>query len=136
MSPQGVVGSRSNAAPLVCTPSASTGPNGCRRFSRGSRPGYDVHEEGVDEGNISDEDSLWQGHKDVAPSLGANGEAVSISACTCSEAGESVKGWLKGGGDARPVHSTAQNPFQDVMAQRKLYSEGRASHALVVVRAM
>jgi hypothetical protein len=30
------------------------------------------------------------------------------------------EGGFKGGGNARPAHSTAQNPFQDVMAQREL----------------
>jgi hypothetical protein len=39
-------------------------------------------------------------------------------------------------GDARPVHSTAQNPFQDVMAQHEMCGKGRASHAVVGVRAV
>jgi hypothetical protein len=30
-----------------------------------------------------------------------------------ASAGSEAEGWLEGGGDARPVHSTAQNPFQD-----------------------
>jgi hypothetical protein len=66
--------------------------------------------------------------------LGANGGAVGRSACAGSKASDSVEGWLKGGGDAGPVHSTAQNPCLDVMAQRKLCSEGGASHAVVGVR--
>jgi hypothetical protein len=36
-----------------------------------------------------------------------------------------------GGGDARPVHNTAQYPFQDVMAQRGMCREGRAPHPMV-----
>jgi hypothetical protein len=36
-----------------------------------------------------------------------------------------------GGGDACPVHDTAQNPFQGVMAQRGMCSEGRAPHSVV-----
>jgi hypothetical protein len=90
----------------------------------------------VDNGNVGDEDALWQGHEEVAPNLRVNGGAIGRSACAGSEAGESAEGWLKGGGDARPVHSTAQNLFQDVMAQRKLCSEGRASHAVVSVGAV
>jgi hypothetical protein len=44
--------------------------------------------------------------------------------------------WLKGGGDARPVHSMAQNICLDVMAQYKLCTEGGASRAVVGVRAV
>jgi hypothetical protein len=29
------------------------------------------------------------------------------------------------------VHDTAQNPFQDVMAQRGIFSDGRAPHSVV-----
>jgi hypothetical protein len=39
-----------------------------------------------------------------------------------------------GRGDARPVHSTAQNPFQGAMVQRELCSQGGATHAVVNVR--
>jgi hypothetical protein len=42
-----------------------------------------------------------------------------------------VEGWLKGGGDVRSVHSTAQNPFQEAMAQLQLCGEGGSSHAVV-----
>jgi hypothetical protein len=37
--------------------------------------------------------------------------------------------------DARPVHYTAQNRFKDIMAQRGLCSEGRASLRVVDVSA-
>jgi hypothetical protein len=50
--------------------------------------------------------------------------------------GESDEGWLQGGGDAHPVHSTAQNPIQDVMAQHRVCSEGGAAHARVGIRAV
>jgi hypothetical protein len=36
-----------------------------------------------------------------------------------------------GGGDARPVHNTAEYPFQDVMAQCGVYSKGRTPHPMV-----
>jgi hypothetical protein len=39
-------------------------------------------------------------------------------------------------GDDRPVHSTAQNPFQDIMVQREMCGKGRASQAVVGVRAV
>jgi hypothetical protein len=107
---------------------------GCRRSSCGSsRLRNGNHGEGVNDGNVCNGDPLWQGREDVAPSLWANGGAVGRSACAGSEAADSLEGWLKGGGDARTVHSTAQNPCQDVMAQRNLCSEGVASHALVGV---
>jgi hypothetical protein len=65
----------------------------------------------VDDGNVSEGDTLRQGNEDVAPSLGANGEAVGRNACAGSKAWEAAEGWLKGGGDAHPAHRTAQNPF-------------------------
>jgi hypothetical protein len=34
------------------------------------------------------------------------------------------------------VHSTAQNLFQDIMAQREMCGKGGASHAVVGVRAV
>jgi hypothetical protein len=109
-------------------------PMGCRRSSRGSRPGDDVWGEGVDDRDVGDGDALWKGHKDVAPSLGANGQAVDGGASAGSEAWESAEGWFEGGGDARPVHSTAQNPFQHIMVQREMCGKGGASHAVVGVR--
>jgi hypothetical protein len=33
--------------------------------------------------------------------------------------------------DARPVHGTAQHPFQDVMAQSELCGQDGATHAVV-----
>jgi hypothetical protein len=96
-----------------------------------SRPGADVWGGWVDDRDVGDGDALW---KDVAPSLGANGQAVGGGARAGSEAWESAEGWFKGGGDARPVHSTAQNPFQDIMVQREMCGKGGASHAVVGVR--
>jgi hypothetical protein len=107
---------------------------GCRRSSRGSRPGDDVKGKGVDGRDVGDGDALWQGHKDVAPSLEANGRAIGRGASTGNEAWELAEGWLEGGDDARPVHSTAQNPFQDIMAQREMRGKGGASHTVVGVR--
>jgi hypothetical protein len=48
--------------------------------------------------------------------------------------GSRRRGSSKGGGDARPVRSTAQNPFLDIMAQREMCSKGGAWHAVVGVR--
>jgi hypothetical protein len=89
----------------------------------------------VDEGNVGDGDALWQCYEDVAPRLRANGEAVCRGASAGLETGESAEGWRKGGVDARLVHSTTQNPFQDVMVQLKLCGGGGASHAVVCVHA-
>jgi hypothetical protein len=80
----------------------------------------------VDDGNVGDGDALWHGYEDVAPSLRANGGAVCRCASAGREAVESVEGWLKGGVDAHPVHSTVQNPFRDVMLQLKLCGGGRS----------
>jgi hypothetical protein len=44
---------------------------------------------------------------------------------------EAAEGRFLGGGDARPVHNTVQYPFQDVMAQCGMCSEGRAPHPMV-----
>jgi hypothetical protein len=99
---------------------------GCRRSSGGSRLGVGIHGEGLDGRSVGNGEALWQGHEDVG--------AVGRSACAGSEARESIEGWLQGRGDAHPVHSMAQNLFQDVMAQRKLCSQGGASHAMVGVR--
>jgi hypothetical protein len=100
----------------------------CPGSSRGSRPGEGIHGEGIHGEGIhgegvddGDGDALWQGHEDVTPSLGANGGATSRGASASREAGEWAEGLLKGGGDARPVHSMAQNPFQHDMAQRNLW---------------
>jgi hypothetical protein len=53
-------------------------------------------------------------------SLDLGGGSVCRNAGACGKARKASEGWLKGGGDARPVHSTAQHPFQDIMAQREL----------------
>jgi hypothetical protein len=90
----------------------------------------------VDDRDVGDGDALWKGHEDVAPSLRASGRAVGGGASAGSETWESAEGWFKGGGDACPVHSTVQNLFQDIMAQREMCSKGGASHAVVGVCAV
>jgi hypothetical protein len=72
---------------------------------------------GVDDGNVRDGDALGHGEDDLATSLDLDGGSVRGSAGACGQAGKAAKCGLKGEGDARPVHSTLQNPFQDVMAQ-------------------
>jgi hypothetical protein len=109
---------------------------GCCRSSCGSRPGDDVSGEGVDDRDVGDVDALWKSHEDVAPSLGANGRAVGGGASAESEAWKSAEGWLKGGGDARPVNSTAQHPFRDIMVPCEMRGKGGAAHAVVGVRAV
>jgi hypothetical protein len=90
----------------------------------------------VDDRDVGDGDALWRGQEDVSPSLGANGQAFGGGASAGSEAWKSAEGWFKGGGDARPVHSTTQNPFQDIMAQLEMCGKGGASHVVVGVRAV
>jgi hypothetical protein len=75
----------------------------------------------VDDRDVGDGDARWKGHEVVALSLGAE---------------PSAEGWFMGGGDARPVHSTAQNPFKNGMAQREMCGKGGASHAVVGVLAV
>jgi hypothetical protein len=89
----------------------------------------------VDDRDVGNGDALWNGHEDVALSLGASGRAIGRGASAGSEAWESAEGRFKGGGDARPVHSTAQNPM-DIMAQREMCGKGGGSHAVVGVRAV
>jgi hypothetical protein len=52
-------------------------------------------------------------------------------ACSPGEPREAAEGRFLGRGDARPVHDTAQNPVQDVMAQRDVSSQGRTPHPMV-----
>jgi hypothetical protein len=48
---------------------------------------------------------------------------------------EASEGGLECGGNAYPVYSMVQNPCQDVVAQRDLTPQGRATHAMVGWRA-
>jgi hypothetical protein len=88
----------------------------------------------VDDGHIDDGDALGHGHEVVPSSARAGGGAIGGHAGAIGEPGEAAEGGLECGGNARPVHSTAQNPFKDVMAQRGLCRQGRAPHAVVSVR--
>jgi hypothetical protein len=65
--------------------------------------------------------------------LNAGAGAASQDAGSIGEAREEAEGWLEGGGDAHPVHNTAQNPFQDVVAQHGTCSRERALHPAVRV---
>jgi hypothetical protein len=72
-----------------------------------------------------------QGQEDVSLSLGADGGAICGGVSASSEAGEQAKGGFLGGGNARQVHNTAQDPFQKVMSRRGMCSKGRAPHRVV-----
>jgi hypothetical protein len=74
----------------------------------------------VDDGHVGDGNALGHGHEDVPSSARAGGGAIGGRAGAIGEPGEAAEGGLQSGGNARPVHSTAQNPFEDVMAQRGL----------------
>jgi hypothetical protein len=70
----------------------------------------------VDDGNVSDGNALGHGHEDVPSSARAGGGAIGGRARAIGEPREAVEGGLECGGNARPMHSTAQNPFEDVKA--------------------
>jgi hypothetical protein len=57
------------------------------------------------------------------------------SVCTVAgiscKAGEAAEGWLEIRGNAHPVHSTVQNPFEDAMAQRGRCGQSGALHNVV-----
>jgi hypothetical protein len=89
-----------------------------------------LSEEGVDDGNVRDDDALEHGKEDVALSLESDGGSVGRNASASSKARMAAEGRFKGGGDACPVHSTAQHPFQDVMVQRELCSQGGATFVI------
>jgi hypothetical protein len=74
----------------------------------------------VDDGHVGDGNALGHGHEDVPSSARAGGGAIGGRAGAIGEPREAAEGGLECGGNARPVHSTAQNPFEDVMAQRGL----------------
>jgi hypothetical protein len=89
----------------------------------------------MDDGHDGDGDALGHGHEDVPSSAWAGGAAIGGHAGAISEPREALECRLECGGNARPVHSTAQNPFKDVMAQRGLCHQGGVRHAVVGVRA-
>jgi hypothetical protein len=90
---------------------------------------------GVDDGHVCDGVALGQDKEDVPRSLDKYSRAVSGDASALSEAGELAECRLEGRGNARPVHSKAQNPFQDIMAQRGQCCQGGATHALFSIHA-
>jgi hypothetical protein len=69
--------------------------------------------------NAQDGDALGHGKEDVATSLDSDGGSICRSASACAKARKAAEGGFKGGGDARPGHSTAQHRFQDVISQRE-----------------
>jgi hypothetical protein len=85
----------------------------------------------VDDGDVSDGDAPWQDLEDVPPSLNLCAGAQSGGARSTSKPSKAVEGGFLGGGNARPVHSTAQYPFQHVMAQRGVCSKGRTPPPMV-----
>jgi hypothetical protein len=98
----------------------------------GSRPGEGVHGEGVDYGKVGDGDVFWQGHEDVAPSLGANGPSSAEVPAPAARLGSPRRGGSRV--EAMPPRCTARRKkFQDVMVQRDLCGEGGALHAVVGV---
>jgi hypothetical protein len=72
-------------------------------------------------------------HENVPTCLSTGCGAVQDGARAGGETGEAAERWLKGRGNARPVHSTAQNPFQNVVAQRDLCGQGGAWHTVFCV---
>jgi hypothetical protein len=89
----------------------------------------------VDDGHVCDANALGHGQEDVPSSTQTGGGAIGGCARAVGDIWEVADGGLKCRGNACPVHSTAQNPCQDVEAQRGLCSQGRAPHAVVRVRA-
>jgi hypothetical protein len=89
----------------------------------------------MDDGHIGNADTLGHGQEDGSSSTRAGGGAMSGCVRAVGETGEAAEGGFKCGGNARPVHSTAQNPCQDVVVQHSLCSQGGAPHAVVDVRA-
>jgi hypothetical protein len=65
-------------------------------------------------------DAAGECHDYVTPGVDADG--------AIGESREAAQGRFDGRGDARPVHYTAQNPLEDIMAQRGL---GIASRGFV-----
>jgi hypothetical protein len=67
--------------------------------------------------NAQDGDALGHGKEDVATGLDSHGGSIYRSASACAKARKAAEGGFKGGGVARPVHSTAPHRFQDVISQ-------------------
>jgi hypothetical protein len=103
-------------------------PMGCRRSSRGSRLGEGIHGEGVDDRKVGDGDALWQGHEDVAPSLGANGQDVGGGASAGSEAWESARGGSRV--EAMPARCTTRSKIPFRMSLRSVNCVARAEHRM------
>jgi hypothetical protein len=87
----------------------------------------------LDDGHVDDDDALGHGPEDVPSSARAGGGAIGGHADAIGEPREAAECGLECGGNARPVHSTVQNPFMDVMPQRGLCRQGGAPHAVVGV---
>jgi hypothetical protein len=69
--------------------------------------------------DICDGDAPREDHEDVTSCLDAGSGAICCSSRSGFEAGKTAKWQFEGGGNTGPVHSTAQYPFENVMAQRK-----------------
>jgi hypothetical protein len=89
----------------------------------------------VDEGHIDNANAFGHRQEDIPWSTRSGGGAIGGFAWAVGEIREAAEGGLKCGGSARPVHSTAQHPCQDVVAQHGLCSQGGAPHAVVGFRA-
>jgi hypothetical protein len=85
--------------------------------------------------DICDGDTPREDHEDVTSGLDASSGAICCTSRTGFEARETAKGRFEVRGNTGPVHSTAQYPFEDVVAQRKLCGQGAASHGMIGVRA-
>jgi hypothetical protein len=92
-----------------------------------------VDGEGVHHRDVRDGYVLGKYHENLPAWLSTDYGTVRGGARAGGETGEAAEGWLEGTGNVRPVHGTAQNRFQDVMAQRDLCGQGWASHAVVGV---
>jgi hypothetical protein len=87
----------------------------------------------VHHGDICNGDVPREDHEDVPTSLDVGIGAISCGARTGCKAGEMAMWRFEGGGNTSPVHSTAQHPFQNVVAQSKLCVQDAASHGVVGV---
>jgi hypothetical protein len=74
----------------------------------------------VGDGKVGDGDPAEQRHEDVAVCPRAEGGAVGGDSAAVIKAREAAEGRLESRCDACPVHDPAQNPFQDIVAQRGL----------------
>jgi hypothetical protein len=85
----------------------------------------------VGDGNVGYGDASRKGQEDVPAGFDPGAGTCGRVASAPGKAREAAEGGFLGGGDAFPVHYTAQNPFRDVMEQRGMCSEGRAPHSVV-----